>query len=460
MCNRKLDINNNYLPFGYRKLMFIFTVFIILIILNSSGIAFSQNGDIIDTDRDGVPDEFDTDDDSDDIEDTVEIELGYDPLNASDYPPLGPPDTDGDGIPDINDTDDDNDGLSDITEKSLNTNPKFTDTDGDLLLDYFEIKHGTDPLIKDTDKDGYTDREENIASTDPFNPSSFPLGLIADAGRDQIAYPNESVNFDGSYSIGEIANYSWDFDASDGIQPILFLDKPSHIYYQEGIYTVTLIISNGQNTDLDICKVIVDKDLATSMDIVRNRKKNPVMYKKDISLEVVHSTNESIIIEINGSLKSGAVVSFAIDSYTMILFENEKILIKFDDLEVNPSSLEEIVTSKGDLPLYNISMLYNSLHISIYIPSFSVHRISIEKVQEPSVTDEPVKDSSNWIKISVSIILIVVLIIISFILTYSYKITKDQKYYSSLKIDDERNVEFFNRIKNKHIDWEEYDSEK
>ena len=127
----------------------------------------------VDTDLDGVGDNADNDDDGDGIADNDDA-FPLDPtkggadadadddgdgvLNLDDAFPsdsAGSVDTDGDGMPDdwnegktqgdstsnpalVLDEDDDNDGLSDEVELSLGTDPLLMDTDGDSLSDKFE----------------------------------------------------------------------------------------------------------------------------------------------------------------------------------------------------------------------------------------------------------------------------------------------------------------------------------
>ncbi len=83
-------------------------------------------------------------------------------------------DTDRDGIKNIDDPDDDNDGLSDLDELGLGTNPFTKDTDKDKLTDYEEIKtYYTSPINADTDRDGLTDYHElKDSETDPMSPDT------------------------------------------------------------------------------------------------------------------------------------------------------------------------------------------------------------------------------------------------------------------------------------------------
>lgn len=111
----------------------------------------------IDTDKDGIANAIDPDDDNDGLTDIQEQTMGTDPLKAdtdndgaddkADAFPLNASeklDTDGDGIGNNADPDDDNDTVSDIDE---------------------DIK-GTDPLNADTDGDGVNDKEDNYPLDD------------------------------------------------------------------------------------------------------------------------------------------------------------------------------------------------------------------------------------------------------------------------------------------------------
>lgn len=114
----------------------------------------------LDTDGDRIGNTKDLDDDNDGLSDEEEAILGTNPLNPDtdgdkaqdniDPFPLDPTewqDSDKDGIGDNADTDDDNDGLSDEEELFIfGTNPLNPDSDNDGLSDKEEIDLGTNPL--------------------------------------------------------------------------------------------------------------------------------------------------------------------------------------------------------------------------------------------------------------------------------------------------------------------------
>ena len=130
-------------------------------------------GEPLDTDKDGVIDALDTeenlDKDGDGLTDLLEKKLNSDPNNVdsdddgiNDNEELGnnenkPLDTDNDGIINILDPDDDNDNLDTRFESEIGTNPLSIDTDGDSLDDAKEVAGGTLGHLPDTDKDGKID---------------------------------------------------------------------------------------------------------------------------------------------------------------------------------------------------------------------------------------------------------------------------------------------------------------
>ncbi len=163
----------------------------------------------LDTDNDGIINALDTDDDDDGIETIAEIALGTNSLlhdtdgdGLSDLQEVGklldsPADTDKDGVIDALDTeeerDQDSDGLSDALEAKLNTDPTKVDTDGDGINDIIEVGDDTskpldsdlDGIIdaldtvddSDTDNDGLTDAVENKLGSDPTKVDSDNDGI-------------------------------------------------------------------------------------------------------------------------------------------------------------------------------------------------------------------------------------------------------------------------------------------
>lgn len=128
-----------------------------------------------DTDRDGVIDALDPDDDGDGIPTLVELSFG--PYTQ---------DTDGDGIPDYRDSDADGDGIPDGLEGTDDVDgdslPNFLDrdSDGDGFCDTPAAKwKPTRDLAVPFDCDGVgedlnANGQQEVGETDPYDPQSYP----------------------------------------------------------------------------------------------------------------------------------------------------------------------------------------------------------------------------------------------------------------------------------------------
>ncbi|MCK5560172.1 MAG: hypothetical protein KAJ51_06245 [Thermoplasmata archaeon] len=219
-------------------------------------------------------------------------------------------------------------------------------------------------------------------------------------------------------------------------------------------------VTDGKTTDSDTCQVIVDRNLAARLNIVKNFEKESISYQEGIKLNLKYRDNNSITIEVTGNITSSAVVAITLDSYTMTLFENEELIVKYDGKMITHSELINIVRSNNKYPEFNLSVFFDNIQIILYIPTFSTHTITLVKVEKP-IQYNPESPGGNrdllWITV---FIIIIVIILVSFLLAYSFKRAENLKYYSKLKLDDENKFEFGVIIKPGHINWEEYDSEK
>jgi len=119
-----------------------------------------------DADQDGLPNEFDPDDDNDGQSDVDEIACGSDPLDANDVAA----DADNDGILDCNDDiiDSDFDGVADVDDAFPNDPTESADFDSDGIGDNADL---------DDDNDGQSDLHEVQCFSDPLDANS----LAADA---------------------------------------------------------------------------------------------------------------------------------------------------------------------------------------------------------------------------------------------------------------------------------------
>ena len=163
-------------------------------------ISLSSNNLSVDTDGDGMPDEFETfysldplvndadlDSDNDLLTNLAEFEYGSDPSVA---------DTDLDGLPNASDDDDDGDGLSDAEELALGTNPLLVDTDGDGANDSVDDFPLLIEASIDTDSDGYPDGWTDVCDATCQQASSLSLDLFPDSAaafldNDRDGLPDE-----------------------------------------------------------------------------------------------------------------------------------------------------------------------------------------------------------------------------------------------------------------------------
>ena len=159
---------------------------------------------------------FDKDSDGDGLPDFWETDNGLDPEDdgAGDVANGAEGDPDGDGLNNegefengtlAKDDDSDDDGVKDNDEILAGTNPLNPDSDGDGLSDGAEIAAGTKPLEPDTDKDGFLDGFELENGSDPLDVASVPgMGslLVVHLTFDGVL-DDESGNGNDGVAIGE-----------------------------------------------------------------------------------------------------------------------------------------------------------------------------------------------------------------------------------------------------------------
>lgn len=250
---------------------------------------------LADTDRDGIPNRDDPDDDNDSVEDTKDAF----PLNRTETV-----DSDGDTIGNNKDDDDDNDGVKDTDDAiPLNANETIdtdrdgignnedTDDDGDGLSDADERKKGTDPLKSDTDGDGVNDREDaypldpkqardydrdgisdkkdkdadndGIPKTSDTNDTNLGPNIVITAGDSKsirlIYYPDEPIIFETITSEdpdGTIVKHEWTAGEAKSIGP-----KFETVFPETGrkIVAVKLTDDKGESREKTFSIYVVPK---------------------------------------------------------------------------------------------------------------------------------------------------------------------------------------------------------
>ncbi len=106
--------------------------------------------------------------------------------------------------------------------------------------------------------------QKTVTVTPPYVPTPGPSKNklpIADAGPDQKAWVNRTVNFDGSKSKdpdGYILDWGWTWSFGDG-ETASGKTVP-HTYQEPGNYTVTLTVKDNRNDeDTDTCRVTISE---------------------------------------------------------------------------------------------------------------------------------------------------------------------------------------------------------
>lgn len=181
--------------------------------VNDADDAFPLNkNESLDSDGDGTGNNQDDDDDNDGITD----EMDAMPLDANENL-----DTDRDGIGNNADTDDDGDGISDGDEIANGTDPANTDSDGDSVSDKDDAFPLDQTQSRDYDRDGVSDENDTDADSDGIpkaqdtNDSNLgPLINITAPGGElkRIFTPNQAIAFETVTSLdpdGEIKKVEW-----------------------------------------------------------------------------------------------------------------------------------------------------------------------------------------------------------------------------------------------------------
>lgn len=216
-----------------------------------------DKSEAFDTDGDGKGNNADEDDDNDGVPDEFD-EMPLDPNETMD--------TDKDGIGNVKDEDDDNDGLSDAEEENLKTNPLNPDTDADGVND-LEDKFPLNPNEQhDFDKDGIGNNEDTDDDNDgvPDEKDAFPLNkgpVIVLSDDTPKAFFNKTFSIDAKKSFdpdGKIKQIKWRVD-----EKTYFGEKLSMKFIEKGQKNVEIEITDDsgekRNKNFQISVLSVQK---------------------------------------------------------------------------------------------------------------------------------------------------------------------------------------------------------
>ncbi|MEJ1223744.1 gliding motility-associated C-terminal domain-containing protein [Sediminicola sp. 1XM1-17] len=291
----------------------------------------------LDTDRDGISNAYDIDDDGDGITDANEDAN----LDGDNNPDTNPTDTDMDGIPNYLDLDADNDGIPDNVEaqkfneyeapsgndsnknglddiyegNSLGLVP--VDTDNDSVPDFLDIDSDNDG-IKDSNESSTLSTDFDCGTIPNLNFSAAPILLEGDALKVGAVYriPGITNELDALITIEDIQNGRIDVLDQNAIDPEFF--KPE-IQFD--------FTTNQRRPFVDLRITIVDKGTVTPVVLKElignfldvdgnakyqeyNRFDTPAAYTFEDNTEVVvNNTSGGLLI--NGGMKEYPGISNA-----------------------------------------------------------------------------------------------------------------------------------------------------
>jgi hypothetical protein len=165
-----------------------------------------------DLDNDDIGNNKDLDIDGDGINNNYEIELGFNPEDASNVPY----DLDDDGIPDLLDSDIDNDGIENDADAFPEDPNESSDIDGDGEGDNADL---------DRDGDGINNDQETQLDFDPNDPSNTPPDFDGDGIADPL---DQDIDNDGHQNDQDIFPYNpteWADLDGDGVGDNSDLDR-------------------------------------------------------------------------------------------------------------------------------------------------------------------------------------------------------------------------------------------
>jgi PKD repeat protein len=281
--------------------------------------------------------------------------------------------------------DSDGDGFNDNDDRFPFNPNEWNDTDDDGFGDNTDEFPEDETQWKDTDSDGYGDSiSGNSADLFPDDPNEW-----ADFDRDGIGDNSDKFPFDST---------EWKDSDDDGI------GDNSDIYDDKKFPINDKIISNAVNKG-DICVVVSIDDFG--QDVIDFKLSG-------IEIELISVSKNLIEFLIRGDLDIGKVVVLNIHKdYEFTLDYMDNIIVNLDSISLQHALFGSVLSANGEVGLYCVSLGNDGIQILIYIPQFSEHTVTIEKIQYD--TPKSNSDDIHWssiIILMIGIILIICILVI------------------------------------------------
>jgi hypothetical protein len=130
-----------------------------------------------------------------------------------------------------------------------------------------------------------------------------------------------------------------------------------------------------------------------------------------IEIELISVSKTLIKFLIRGNAESGKVVILDIHKdYEFKLDNSDSVMVNFNDNPLQHGSFSSVLSAEGDTAQYCISLGNDGIKILIYIPHFSEHTVTIEKVQNNA--GKPSSGNIPWSSVAILMIGIILIICI------------------------------------------------
>lgn len=133
---------------------------------------------------------------------------------------------------------------------------------------------------------------------------------------------------------------------------------------------------------------------------------NTYEYQKGMTLEVKEQSQYKLEIKVSAEFKEGKVLVLNIEDSAFKVKNSQKLMIKFDGMEINQANVDEIINGNGTVAKYAAAIGEDGGQYLVYIPHFSEHIISLE------IIDITTSQSANFIIGAIGIALLTVIILI------------------------------------------------